>query len=73
MDIFLTTISHPVDGDYRRKWSTQVNFSSTGGFRNAWFVNEFLARGLPFNEGDVDGALIDFDNDGRLMPPFHPL
>ena len=23
-------------------------------------------HGLPFNEGDVDGALIDFDNDGRL-------
>ena len=30
------------------------------------FINEFLQRGLPFNEGDVDGALIDFDNDGRL-------
>jgi hypothetical protein len=30
------------------------------------FVNQWLARGLPFNEGDVDGALIDFDNDGRL-------
>ena len=26
----------------------------------------FLDRGLPFNEGDVDGALLDYDNDGRL-------
>ena len=67
MDIFLTTISHPVDGDYRRKWSDPsqllVNQGASG---TPGFVNEFLARGLPFNEGDVDGALIDFDNDGRL-------
>src|SRR6202012_5700271 len=27
---------------------------------------EFLARGLPFNEGDIDTGLADFDNDGRL-------
>ena len=25
-----------------------------------------MSRGLPFNEGDIDGALIDFDNDGLL-------
>lgn len=30
------------------------------------FENQWLARGLPFNEGDVDAALVDFDNDGRL-------
>ena len=30
------------------------------------FENQWLARGLPFNEGDVDGAFVDFDNDGRL-------
>ena len=30
------------------------------------FKNEFLERGLPFNEGDIDTGLADFDNDGRL-------
>ena len=29
-------------------------------------MNEFLLRGLPFNEGDVDGSTVDFDNDGRF-------
>ena len=66
-DILLATISHPVDSDYSRKWSdpTQVliNQGAAGGFA---FKNEFLARGLPFNEGDIDTGLADFDNDGRL-------
>ncbi len=67
MDVFLTTISHPVNSDYNRKWSdpTQllVNQGAAGGYA---FVNEFIERGLPFNEGDVDGAVVDFDNDGLL-------
>lgn len=66
-DVLLTTISHPVDADYNRKWSDPsqllVNGGADGGFA---FENQWLARGLPFNEGDVDGALLDFDNDGRL-------
>ena len=67
MDIFLTAISHPVDTDYNRKWSDPsqllVNTGKSGGYA---FKNEYLARGLPFNEGDVDGAMVDFDNDGRI-------
>lgn len=67
LDVLLATISHPVDSDYDRKWSDPsqllINSGSAGGYT---FVNQWLARGLPFNEGDVDGALIDFDNDGRL-------
>jgi enediyne biosynthesis protein E4 len=67
MDVFLTAISHPVSGDYSRKWSdpTQllVNTGEAGGYT---FVNEFLERGLPYNEGDIDGGMVDFDNDGRL-------
>ena len=67
MDIFLTTISHPVDGDYLRKWSDPsqllINQGEAAGYA---FSNEFQARQLPFNEGDVDGASVDFDNDGRL-------
>jgi enediyne biosynthesis protein E4 len=67
LDIFLTTISHPVSSDYLRKWSdpTQVliNQGPDGDYA---FVNESQTRGVPFNEGDVDGALMDFDLDGRL-------
>ncbi|NOZ01407.1 MAG: CRTAC1 family protein [Deltaproteobacteria bacterium] len=67
MDIYLTAISHPVTFDYSRKWSDPsqllINLGKDGGWA---FANEFLDRGLPFNEGDIDGAMIDFDNDGRL-------
>jgi hypothetical protein len=66
-DIFQTNISHPVDTDYSRKWSDPslllINQGPAGKYS---FVNEFLARGLPFNEGDVDGSTVDFDNDGRF-------
>jgi enediyne biosynthesis protein E4 len=66
-DIYLATISHPVTSDYSRKWSDPsqllINQGPAGGFA---FKNEFLARGLPFNEGDIDAAIADFDNDGRL-------
>ena len=67
MDIFLTTISHPVDVDYNRKWSdpTQVLYN-LGPTQAYAFENRFLAKGLPYNEGDVDGAAVDFDNDGRM-------
>jgi len=66
-DVFLTAISHPVDGDYARKWSDPSQLLVNGGPSADYaFTNEYLARGLPFNEGDVDGAMIDFDNDGRL-------
>jgi hypothetical protein len=66
-DILLATISHPVDSDYSRKWSDPsqllINQGMAGGYA---FKNEFLERGLPFNEGDIDTGLADFDNDGRL-------
>ncbi len=67
LDILLATISHPVDSDYDRKWSDPsqllINSGAAGGYA---FTNQWMIRGLPFNEGDVDGALIDFDNDGQL-------
>jgi len=67
MDIFLTTISHPVDFDYSRKWSDPTQLLVNSGVDGAFVLqNEFLQRQLPFNEGDVDGAAVDFDNDGRL-------
>jgi hypothetical protein len=67
MDVFLTAISHPVDSDYSRKWSDPSQLLvNTGEAGKYGFTNEYLARGLPFNEGDVDGAMVDFDNDGRI-------
>lgn len=67
LDVLLTTISHPVDSDYNRKWSDPSQLLINGGDEQGYrFENQWLARGLPFNEGDIDGALIDFDNDGRL-------
>ena len=66
-DIWLTAISHPVDSDYSRKWSDPSQLLLNGGPDAGYtFTNEYLARGLPFNEGDVDGGMADFDNDGRL-------
>lgn len=67
MDIFLANISHPVASDYNRKWSDPSILFINGGAESGYtFTNEFLARGLPFNEGDIDASLADFDNDGFL-------
>jgi hypothetical protein len=63
MDVWLATISHPVDSDESRKWSdpSQLLLNKGGAFSNV-----FLDRGLPFNEGDIDAAAVDFDNDGHV-------
>ena len=65
-DIWMATISHADGSDNNRLWSdpTQllVNQGKSGSFA---FVNEFLDRGLQFNEGDIDAAIVDYDNDGR--------
>jgi len=67
MDILLSTISHANPGNYSRLWSDPsqllINKGPEGGYA---FENQFLSRGIPFNEGDVDAVAIDFDNDGRL-------
>ena len=66
-DILLATISHPVDSDPSRKWSDPTQLLINQGTGSGYaFKNEFLERGLPFNEGDIDTGLADFDNDGRL-------
>ncbi|CAN5777834.1 hypothetical protein BH09MYX1_BH09MYX1_42690 [soil metagenome] len=65
MDVWLAAISHPDESDDSRKWSDPsqllLNKGGTGGFANA-----FLDRKLPFNEGDIDAAAVDFDNDGLI-------
>jgi hypothetical protein len=64
MDVFASAISHP---DTDRWWGDPttllINQGPDGGYA---FVNEFLKRKLPNNEGDVDGAAVDFDNDGLV-------
>ncbi|MCO4764393.1 MAG: CRTAC1 family protein, partial [Myxococcales bacterium] len=67
MDLFVTAISHPNVGTYSRKWSdgTQLLMNRKNGDSFA-LVDEAAFRKVPFNEGDVDGAMVDFDNDGRL-------
>ncbi|MBI5533970.1 MAG: CRTAC1 family protein [Deltaproteobacteria bacterium] len=67
LDIFITNISHPVASDLSRAWSDPTLVLINQGAAQGWaFRNETADRKVPFNEGDVDGAAIDFDNDGRL-------
>jgi hypothetical protein len=67
LDVFLTTISHPSSSDESREWSDPSQLLINTGEDGGWVLeNQWLERGLPFNEGDVDGAMVDFDNDGRL-------
>jgi enediyne biosynthesis protein E4 len=67
LDVLATAISHPVAGDYLRTWSDPSALLVNGGSATEFaFTNVWLDVGLPFNEGDIDGALVDFDNDSRL-------
>jgi hypothetical protein len=65
LDIWLATISHGDGADFNRLWSdpSQLLVNNPDGFR---FGNEFLDRGLSYNEGDIDAAVGDYDNDGLL-------
>ncbi|MBA3464378.1 MAG: CRTAC1 family protein [Deltaproteobacteria bacterium] len=66
MDLVVSSISHP-GGDYNRTWSDPtVLLLSSGAEGGYTFTNAWLDRGLPYNEGDVDAATVDFDNDGRM-------
>ena len=67
LDVVVAAISHPDGADAIRKWSDPsvllLNSGAAGGYT---FTNAWLEQGLPFNEGDVDASLVDFDNDGYL-------
>lgn len=66
VDVWLSAISHPVASDYNRMWSdpTQLLMGETSDTGTV-FVNRYLELGIPFNEGDVDAGIVDFDLDGR--------
>ncbi|MDB4955302.1 MAG: hypothetical protein JWO36_2871 [Myxococcales bacterium] len=66
LDVVVSAISHP-GGDYTRTWSDPtVLLLNDGAAAGYTFHNAWLERGLPYNEGDVDAAMVDFDNDGRM-------
>ncbi len=64
IDLFIAAISHPVSGDPSRKWSDPTMILLNDG--TGHFEDATQAYNLPFNEGDIDAAMVDFDNDGRL-------
>lgn len=63
-DIWLAAISHPVATDYSRMWSDPSQLLINQG--DGSFKNTYLEKEIPFNEGDIDAAMVDFDNDGRM-------
>lgn len=66
LDVVVSAIPHP-GGDYSRVWSDPsvllMNSGEAGGYT---FTNVWLDCGLPYNEGDVDAGMVDFDNDGLV-------
>ena len=63
LDLVFAAISHPSGSDASRYWSdptTVLLNDGTGTF------SPVQNSGLPFNEGDIDAGLVDFDNDGLL-------
>lgn len=66
-DIYMAAISHADGSDQSRLWSdpTQLLLGS-GSEQGHAFTNVFLDRGLPYNEGDIDAAMVDYDSDGHL-------
>ena len=67
LDVYLATISHPVDEDESRKWSDPTQLFLNQGPDGAFAMKPVtLERKLPFNEGDIDAAAVDFDDDGLV-------
>ncbi len=63
LDLIYAAISHPSNSDASRYWSDPSAIllnDGTGTF------TRLAESGLPFNEGDIDAGLIDFDGDGWL-------
>ena len=64
LDIVFAAIAHP---DSARQWADPSQILVNQGEAAGWrFESENTLRNMPFNEGDVDAAWVDFDNDGYL-------
>lgn len=67
LDVWLAAISHPVESDFSREWSDPSQLFLNRGPDAAFsFAAVTRDRGIPFNEGDIDAAAVDFDNDGLV-------
>ena len=64
LDILFAAIAHP---DAGRQWADPSQILINMGADSGWtFESATDAVGFPFNEGAVDAAWVDYDNDGRL-------
>ena len=63
LDLVFAAISHPSGSDASRYWSDPTTIMLNQG--DGTFLPA-TDNGLPFNEGDIDAGLVDFDNDGTL-------
>jgi len=64
LDLLAAAISHPSSSDPSRIWSDPTALYLNNG--DGTFRVPEDNSGIPFNEGDIDAGLIDFDNDGLL-------
>ncbi len=62
MDYFQSNLCHP----RTYPWADQSTLNINGGAPDYAFTNESAARGLEYDEGDVQGQFGDYDNDGDL-------
>lgn len=64
LDFYLATIAHP----RYQPWSdrSRLMLNDAGAFGAPAFVNETTQRGIVWDEGDIEPAFVDFDNDGDL-------
>lgn len=62
LDLFVASIAHP----RYQPWSDQSVLYRNGGGTEPVFQEITGEAGILYDEGDIDGTFVDFDNDGRL-------
>lgn len=62
LDLFVANIAHP----RYQPWSDRSHLSKNLGAPNFIFENVTDEAGIVYDEGDIDGTFLDFDNDGFL-------
>lgn len=62
LDLFVASIAHP----RYQPWSDRSVLYENGGGQEPTFAIITDKAGILYDEGDIDGTFVDFDNDGRL-------
>lgn len=62
LDLFVANIAHP----RYQPWSDRSHLSQNSGGPDPVFEDVTDAAGIVYDEGDIDGTFLDFDNDGFL-------